>query len=54
MNTSDPMIDQLIAEKGAKPRFVGFDWTRTDKLKPRGQARRDKVVAARLAPRKPR
>lgn len=33
-----------------RPRFTGFDWTRTERLKPTGDADRDKVLAERLRP----
>jgi len=44
----DDAIDALI--KPPRPRFSGFDWTRTDKLKPTGDAERDRVLSERLQP----
>lgn len=42
----DEMIDALIQP----PRrvFEGFDWSRTDKLKPQGKAEHDRLLAERF------
>lgn len=42
----DPMIDRLI--RPPRPRFVGFDWSRSGRLKPTGAAHDAKVVSERL------
>lgn len=46
----DEVIDKLIATKGAKPIYVGFDWSKTDKLIPTGEHLQDKLLAAKLTP----
>lgn len=43
----DP-IDDLI--KPPVQKFAGFDWSKTEKLRPTGAAHRDKVIASRLQP----
>jgi hypothetical protein len=41
-------VDALIAAKGAKPKFLGTDWSHTDRLRPTGDHARDKVLAEQL------
>lgn len=42
----DDLIDQLI--KPPRVLHQGFDWKRTDKLRPTGDAQRDRLVGERL------
>lgn len=39
-------IDDLI--KPPRPRFEGFDWSRTDRLAPTGAAGRDRLLGERF------
>lgn len=43
----DPVIESLIKPPVIK--FAGFDWTRTDKLQPVGDAQRAQIVSEKLA-----
>ena len=49
---SDDLIDTLI--KPPRVLHEGFDWTRTDKLKPNGDHAKEATVAARLSPKEHR
>lgn len=48
---TDTKIDDLI--RPPRPIFTGFDWTRTDKLKPTGHADSHKIIGERLRPTTP-
>jgi hypothetical protein len=48
-------VEEVRIEDLIKPpvqKFAGFDWSKTEKLRPTGAANRDKVIASRLQPAK--